>query len=106
MFKSMLTPEQRDRITAANLERSMIAQLSDRKFLDKLLHNLHNCRRTPTRDGDPTYDATRDHMLLPELVRRFVKLRYPELFSNNTTRQDTPILCPVCNQLISGRDLF
>jgi len=63
--------------------RDDVMALDPSAFIGMVIHNLHNCAQSLHRKGEPVYGATRDHILVPEMLRRLCGGSIPRL-------------CPVC----------
>lgn len=95
-FKKLLSAEARDRLEYHARERDRWLAMGDREFVEHAIHTLHNCDRSRQRKGDPVYDATMDHIVIPEMIRRLISAYAPNLVVS------TRLTCPLCGSHIEG----
>lgn len=82
-FRRLMDPQ-----TCANLDRYIatrdkVMELDHTAFVARVIHNLHNCSTSEYSRGEFVYDAERDHVLVPEMLRRLCGGAIPRK-------------CPVC----------
>lgn len=97
-FRKLMSAEQRERFDwERRAYKDDIAEhraMSAEEFVATLIHNHHNCERSRFTAGRPVYDGVREHVLIPEAIRRLGDGKLPQK-------------CPVCKRWLDwDRALF
>ena len=72
-FKKLLSPEARCRLRHHSQERAYFSALTDAELRERAAYYLGNCQRdglASYQPGEPVYDASMRHTILPELIAR------------------------------------